>query len=195
MSGPRGITLLLAGLFTAISAPRWASDRADPLIEQGRLLFEETAGGVGCAICHGLDGTGDRDAGGVYIQGVLVSTMQSALNGGVEEMDELFDLSQKEVTAIQAYLDYLYTREASTVDPVALPGKRIFEETAGGVGCASCHLEDGTGDVGPNIQGRTAKEIREALGRVEKMAMIELTETEIDQVAEYLGILLEASGM
>jgi mono/diheme cytochrome c family protein len=189
----RGMIATIA-ILSCTSGPVLAQEVLDPLVAKGKLLYEETASDVGCATCHGMDATGDPYAGGVYIQGVLKSTMQSALNGGVEEMDELFDLTTSEVVAIQAYLDYLFTREASLVDPVALPGKRIFEETAGGVGCASCHLEDGTGDVGPNIQGRTAGDIIDALGRVEKMSMIELSQKEIAQVAEYLAILMEASG-
>ena len=166
----------------------------DPLVAEGKLLYEETAGDVGCALCHGLDATGDADAGGVYIQGVLVSTMDAALKGGVPEMSDLFNLKRHEVDAIQAYLDHLYTREEAQVDPVAFPGKVIFDETAGGVGCASCHQEDATGDVGPNIQGRTENDVRMALDSVEDMGFIELTNEEIGQVSIYLGYLLEASG-
>ena len=175
------------------AGPTPSQELDDPLVAEGKLLFEETASETGCALCHGMDGTGDADAGGVYIQGVLVSTMQSALNGGVPEM-EFFELSSHEVKAIQAYLDYLYTHPSTQVDPAAYPGMKIFLETAGGVGCASCHREDASGDVGPNIQGRTAADIREALASVENMDFIELTDKEIDEVATYLGYLMEASG-
>lgn len=181
----------------SFAAGATAQEIDDALIEEGKLLYEETAGDVGCALCHGIDATGDPDAGGVYIQGVLSSAMYSAINGGVEMMTGLFDdLNTRDIAAIHAYLDHLYITARATGEPAAthFPGKVIFEETAGDVGCAACHRPDATGDVGPNIQGRTAADIRAALnGGVEDMQFIELTEDEIQQVAEYLAYLLEAS--
>ncbi len=192
---------VVAAVAAAVASVVFASgatgaDLDDPLVAEGKLLYDETAGDIGCATCHGETGTGDPDAGGVYIQGVSAAVMYSAMNGGVEEMSELFDLSTKEVASIHAYLDYLYLAERASGGPEArqFPGKVIFEETAGDVGCASCHLYDATGDVGPNIQGRTSADIRAALdGGVEEMAFIELPDDAIEQVADYLAFLLEAA--
>lgn len=189
-----GAAVALAAL--AIGGGTYATGLDDPLVVEGKLLYDETAGGIGCATCHGMEGTGDPDAGGVYIQGVLASTMYSAMNGGVEEMSEIFNLNAHEIAAIQAYLNYLYenSRSAGGPEAVVFPGKEIFLETAGGVGCASCHNDDATGDIGPNIQGRSAADVRAALnGGVEDMGFIELTTEEIDQVVEYLAFMADAS--
>jgi mono/diheme cytochrome c family protein len=181
----------------SFAAGATAQEIEDELIAEGKLLYEETAGDVGCALCHGLTGTGDPDAGGVFIQGVLASQMYSAINGGVELMTGLFDdLNTREVAAIHAYLDYLYLQSRATGEPTATvyPGKLIFEETAGDIGCATCHEVDATGGAGPNIQNRTAADIRAALdGGVKQMSFIELTDEEVDQVAEYLHYLLESA--
>lgn len=75
------------------------------------------------------------------------------------------------------------------LDPIAAKGKVIFEETAGGVGCASCHGPTAEGDVGPNIQGRDAVAILEQLETNEAMEFISLTNEERDQVAAYLRYL------
>ena len=72
------------------------------------------------------------------------------------------------------------------LDPTAAAGKIIFEETAGGVGCQSCHGMDATGDVGPDIRGRSSADILAQLQTNEEMAFIELTDEERDQVATYL---------
>ena len=75
-------------------------------------------------------------------------------------------------------------------DDMIEAGRTIFLETAGDVGCASCHLEDASGDVGPNIQGMDVDTIRNALhGGVEDMGFIELTDTEVEQVAAFLATL------
>lgn len=75
-------------------------------------------------------------------------------------------------------------------DDMVEAGKKIFLETAGDVGCASCHREDASGDVGPNIQGMDVDTILNALhGGVEDMGFIELSDTEVEQVAAFLATL------
>ena len=84
---------------------------------------------------------------------------------------------------------------ATAQDEVVGAGRLLFLETAGDVGCASCHRDGASGDVGPNIQGRTAAEVRAALaGGVKDISFIDLTVEEIDQVADYLAFLLDATG-
>jgi mono/diheme cytochrome c family protein len=78
---------------------------------------------------------------------------------------------------------------APTLDPVAAAGKVIFEETAGGVGCAACHGMDATGDIGPNIRGQDSVAVLQALSANEDMQFIELSKDEVDQVAAYLRYL------
>jgi mono/diheme cytochrome c family protein len=73
-------------------------------------------------------------------------------------------------------------------------GKNVFENTAGGVGCAYCHHADATGDTdigSPNIRGVTEAQINDALATRAQMAFITLTNEEIRAVAAYLKTLAE----
>ena len=74
-----------------------------------------------------------------------------------------------------------------TADEAA--GKVIFEETAGGVGCASCHGMKAQGDIGPAIAGQTVENIQLQMETNENMGFIELTEDELKQVEAYLAVL------
>jgi mono/diheme cytochrome c family protein len=74
-------------------------------------------------------------------------------------------------------------------DPVLAAGKKIFEETAGDVGCAACHGMMGKGDSGPDIRGQTAENIKIQIEVNEDMGFIELTDEELDQVVAYLKYL------
>jgi mono/diheme cytochrome c family protein len=77
--------------------------------------------------------------------------------------------------------------QEAPLDADIAAGKLIFEETAGGVGCASCHGIDGySGDVGIDLRGKSAGIIINKLRVVSEMREIELTRSEIDQVAAYL---------
>ena len=70
-------------------------------------------------------------------------------------------------------------------------GEEIFQRTAGGVGCASCHGIDARGihNSGPQILEREAKGIQRALARVSQMGFISLTDDDLDAVAAYLQFL------
>ncbi|MBI1744222.1 cupredoxin domain-containing protein [Candidatus Acetothermia bacterium] len=70
-------------------------------------------------------------------------------------------------------------------------GRIIFEETAGGVGCAACHGHFGMGDLGiaPNNRGADETRVRNALDSVEPMAFLKLTDDEIKEVAAFLVYL------
>ena len=68
-------------------------------------------------------------------------------------------------------------------------GERIFQKTAGGVGCQYCHGTDAKGgNLGPDIRGVTGEEITGALGR-DPMTFIYLTDEEIEAVTAYLKYL------
>jgi mono/diheme cytochrome c family protein len=85
-------------------APTPASTK-DPLIAQGEEVFQKTAGGVGCQLCHG------RDARGVIgpdIRGATVSRVALAMST-VEQM-AFIKLSIEEVQAVAAYLQSLATQ-------------------------------------------------------------------------------------
>ncbi len=78
-----------------------------------------------------------------------------------------------------------------TLPPDVAAGKLIFEETAGGVGCASCHGMDAQGDDGPAIVGAPVDLIIAQFDNNENMTFIELTDEEVQQVAAYLAYLSE----
>lgn len=84
-------------------APDASEGSDNDLIEQGKLLFEKTAGGVGCAFCHELDAEGGGNA--PYIVGAEIFMVKDALNG-VPAMS-FFDLDEERIRAVVAYLQYL----------------------------------------------------------------------------------------
>jgi hypothetical protein len=74
------------------------------LLVLGEELFQRTAGGVGCAACHGPDGQGTSIA--PNITGVTKSRIVRALNGGVPQMSSI-ELTDTEIDAVYAYLETL----------------------------------------------------------------------------------------
>ena len=85
------------------------------------------------------------------------------------------------------------TAATAAGDPAAL-GRIIFEETAGGVGCAYCHGMDGTGNQvlgGPDIRGETSERVRGALTDVDFMSEIRLNDDEIAAVVSHLQQLAD----
>ncbi|MCZ7574258.1 MAG: cytochrome c [Ardenticatenaceae bacterium] len=99
---------------TATSAPTATAGSdapADPapddeLLAKGKLIFEKTAGGVGCASCHGMDGKGNTKIGAPDNRGATEEQVRTALSGGVEMMS-FIKLTDDEITAVVAYLKYL----------------------------------------------------------------------------------------
>ena len=74
-------------------------------------------------------------------------------------------------------------------------GAVVFEETAGGVGCASCHGANGAGDATlstPDIRGADEARVRSALAGVEIMSGINLSEADLEAVLAHLQTLNEA---
>ena len=67
-------------------------------------------------------------------------------------------------------------------------GRYVFEVKAGGTGCQLCHGTDAKGVVGPNIRGKTADDVRQALQSVDLMitAVKNVDSEDIRAVAAYL---------
>ena len=65
-------------------------------------------------------------------------------------------------------------------------GKTLYNEAAGGVGCAMCHAADARGDIGPNLRGKSLGDIQFALETNEQMSFIILSPEEIEAIAAYL---------
>ncbi len=74
----------------------------DPLAAQGKIIFEKTAGGVGCQYCHGMDARGKI---GPNIRGKSPQAIKQAL-GTVVQMS-IVHLTDQEIQAVSAYLRYL----------------------------------------------------------------------------------------
>lgn len=76
-------------------------------------------------------------------------------------------------------------------DSAKLDGKALFLKTAAGVGCARCHGESATGtDIAPSIAGKTADQVKYAIGSVGNMDMFQqLSDQEIGAIANYLQTL------
>jgi len=71
-------------------------------------------------------------------------------------------------------------------------GREIFEKTAGGVGCASCHGLNGRGGAqfnAPDIRGANEMRVRSALAGVVVMSQITLNDAEIAAVVAHLAEL------
>ena len=77
---------------------------------------------------------------------------------------------------------------AAGARPPAL-GREIFEKTAGGVGCASCHGMNGRGGAqlnAPDIRGADEARVRSALAGVVVMSPITLNDADIAAVVAHL---------
>ncbi len=69
-------------------------------------------------------------------------------------------------------------------------GEEIFQKTAGGIGCKTCHGIDAKGIApAPNIRDMSSDDIEDALNEVSEMAFIHLSSEDIDAVAAYLKYL------
>lgn len=71
------------------------------VLAQGKEIFEVTAGGEGCASCHGFDAGGTGD--GPNIIGASKSAINVAMRGGVLDMDDI-KLGDDELEAVYQYL-------------------------------------------------------------------------------------------
>lgn len=82
----------------------------DALLAAGKVIFEETAGGDGCASCHGVSGRGDgpEGDGAPNIRGASKSAIRSAYSGGIPIMTD-YELTEDELVAVAAYVKYLAT--------------------------------------------------------------------------------------
>lgn len=86
---------------TAVAAPTDPDTGIDATLAFGKQLYDETAGGIGCAACHGLDGKGT--AAGPNINGVSKSAIADALGRGIPGMDSI-KLDPDELEAVYRYV-------------------------------------------------------------------------------------------
>lgn len=94
-------SLLLLSLFMSVG---WAND-LQATFDRGQEIYL-TAGGYGCAICHGPVGDGAGQAGG-YIRGATIEQLMQSLKD-VAPMQPLSDvLSADDLNAVSNYLSGL----------------------------------------------------------------------------------------
>jgi DNA-binding beta-propeller fold protein YncE/mono/diheme cytochrome c family protein len=89
------------------SAPKpvVASATSGNAVALGRTIFEKTAGGVGCAACHGIDARGGGQLGAPDIRGADEMRVRAAL-AGVALMSGIA-LNDAEIAAVVAHLQEL----------------------------------------------------------------------------------------
>ena len=85
------------------SVPDEVSD--EETLAQGKLIFEKTAGGVGCAMCHGMNGQGDPMQGAPPNIGASAEMIEQALFDRPQM--SFIKLTRDEVNAVAAYLQWL----------------------------------------------------------------------------------------
>ena len=99
------VTVLILGLMviqprsSTASPPQAASGDHSDTLALGRIVFEDSAGGVGCAFCHGAEGLGTALAPGIV--GVSKSAIVTALD---EPAMENITLTPDELEAVYQYL-------------------------------------------------------------------------------------------
>ena len=82
-----------------------AAPAAGNSLALGRTIFEKTAGGLGCAACHGLNARGGVQFNAPDIRGADEARVRSAL-AGVAQMSTI-KLSDPEIAAVVAHLQEL----------------------------------------------------------------------------------------
>lgn len=111
-SGPGGgvaapSAALSGGVAASALAPK---DQAAPaagnaVLARGKEIFEKTAGGVGCAACHGMDGRGSSCIGAPANRGADEAQVRKAL--ATADMMSIVKLTDEEIKAVVAYLAVL----------------------------------------------------------------------------------------
>jgi hypothetical protein len=68
-------------------------------------------------------------------------------------------------------------------------GRVVYDVSAGGIGCTTCHAPFALGNIGPDIRGMSARDIADSLDSIPDMAFISLSDADLDDLATYLGWL------
>lgn len=107
-----------------LGSPALADELSDKLVENGREVFL-TAGGVGCASCHGRYGEGNV---GPFNRGVSEVTVRGALQSA-DAMGFLRDsMTEEKITQVAAYLGWL--GELQLVKTLVKQGRFIPDEVS-----------------------------------------------------------------
>lgn len=107
MGGPKAAVRALMRERIAAARPAGAAAPAAAATGpvSGRQIFEKTAGGIGCAACHGIDARGGAQAKAPDIRGADEMRVRSAL-AGVTVMSRI-TLNDAEIAAVVSHLQEL----------------------------------------------------------------------------------------
>ena len=104
MGGPKGPMQEMMRKMAAAAQPAGAA-AALAAAGGGRTIFEKTAGGMGCAFCHGMDARGAVQFNAPDIRGADEARIRSAL-AGVTQMSQI-RLTDGEISAVVRHLQEL----------------------------------------------------------------------------------------
>jgi len=91
---------------TPVSTPSGnGAGASGDLIARGKVIYEETAGGVGCALCHGLDAQGKPEVGAPPNIGATETDIAAALQDRAQMT--FIKMTDEEIEAVAAYLKFL----------------------------------------------------------------------------------------
>jgi predicted CXXCH cytochrome family protein len=145
----------------------------------GKVVFS-----MNCIGCHGADAKGQI---GPSIVGKSTNTIREAIHT-VPMMASLQALGSDEVKAVSQYLADLAVEEPVSVVVDQIDGKAFYVTN-----CSACHGEDASGHIGPDIRGRTADDVKDAIAGVVMMIGVkQSTEAQIKAVGEYIQGLRDA---
>lgn len=114
------LSLLLLGCGTktappqpaAVSAPAaTAAQSLSPLARRGRGLFMEEAGPPSCMVCHGKEGSGKPELATPDIRGKTEADVRKAIQNGELMRSVYSSLTDRDIEALVAYLEYLATQK------------------------------------------------------------------------------------
>jgi cytochrome c oxidase cbb3-type subunit 3 len=131
----------------------------------GKKIFESQ-----CALCHGQTGTGGR---GPSLNRAKLrkapddAEMGKVISNGIEpEMPGAWQLNEREVRSVVAYVRSLGTLPQEVLPGDAGRGERVYQSK----GCAACHVVAGKGEgIGPELTEigirRNGAHLRQAIRR------------------------------
>ncbi len=96
---------VVAAAPTKASNPGSTELSDEEVLARGKLIFEKTAGGVGCAMCHGMDAMGDPAQAAPPNIGASAEVIEQALFDRPQM--SFISLTVPEVKAVAAYLQWL----------------------------------------------------------------------------------------
>jgi cytochrome c oxidase cbb3-type subunit III len=147
----RIVRWVVAALVISCALAQTPADPADRV--WGKKLFESQ-----CALCHGQDGSGGR---GPNLRRPKLNhaaddnALRRVISEGIEpDMPGFWQLSDREVASVAAYVKALGSLPSETVSGDVTRGQRLYKAK----GCGGCHMISGDGSgYGPELTEIGAK--------------------------------------